>query len=146
MLVIRLARTGKKKQAYFRVVVQEKHKSPGAKFIEILGNYDPHSKKLEINKDKTEEYMSKGAQPSNTLAVLLKKEGIKLPAWVKITEKNKAPKKQEKEKAEEKAPAEGSTPETENEVKEEVKEEKASEAEVKEEEPKEEKTEEAEAS
>ena len=99
MLVIRLARTGKKKQAYFRVVVQEKQKSPTSKFIEILGNYNPHTKKLTIDSEKTIEYMSKGAQPSNSLAKLLKKEGVKLPKWVKIAERNRAPKKVEEVKA-----------------------------------------------
>ena len=99
MLVIRLTRTGKKKQAYFRIVVQEKQKAPGSKFIEILGNYDPHSKKLEVDKEKVIEYMKKGAQPSNSLAKIFKKEGIALPAWVKINERNRAPKKKDDEDA-----------------------------------------------
>lgn len=100
MLVIRLARTGKKKQAYFRVVVAQKERAVGAKFIEILGNYNPHQKKLEIDKEKLEKYLSNGAQPSNTLASILKKEKIELPKWVKIKEKNRPPKKAEEDKQE----------------------------------------------
>ena len=100
MLVIRLARTGKKKQAYFRIVVADKRRAVGAKFVEILGNYNPHQKKLELNQEKLNEYMKNGAQPSNTLAKILKKEGIKLPKWVCITEKNRPSKKVEEPKEE----------------------------------------------
>ncbi len=109
MLVIRLARTGKKKQAYFRIVVAEKQKAVGAKFVEILGNYNPHEKKIVINKEKLEQYLKNGAQPSNTLAKVLKKEGITLPKWVKIVEKNKAPKSKEEDKKEAPKKEEAST-------------------------------------
>ena len=117
MLAIRLSRTGKKHQAYFRIVVSDSHRTPTAKFVEILGNYDPHAKKLQIDKERLDFYLKNGAQPSNSLAKLLKSEKVELPKWVKITEKNRAPKKTE-EKAEPKAeaaetPAEGETP-TEN--------------------------------
>lgn len=95
MLVIRLARTGKKKQAFFRIVVADKRRAVGAKFVEILGNYNPHAKKLDLDQEKLNEYMKNGAQPSNTLAKILKKEGVKLPKWVYITEKNKPAKKVE---------------------------------------------------
>ena len=100
MLVIRLARTGKKKQAYFRIVVADKRRAVGAKFVEILGNYNPHQKKLELNQEKLNEYMKNGAQPSNTLAKILKKEGVKLPKWVYITERNRPAKKVEEPKEE----------------------------------------------
>lgn len=116
MLTIRLVRTGKKHQAYFRVVVADKRKAPGAKFIEILGNYDPHAKKLTVKKEKLEEYMKNGAQPSNTLAKVLKSEKFVLPKWVKIIEKKKSSKKKVEEKKEVK-PAE--VTESKEEVKEE---------------------------
>lgn len=109
MLAIRLARTGKKHQAYFRIVVSDSRKQPTAKFVEILGNYDPHLKKVQIKKDRLEEYLKNGAQPSNSVAKLLKSEKIELPKWVKIAEKKRAPKKAVEEKAEEpkaEAPAE----------------------------------------
>lgn len=101
MLAIRLARTGKKHQAYFRIVVSDSRKQPTAKFVEILGNYDPHLKKVQIKKDRLEEYLKNGAQPSNSVAKLLKSEKIELPKWVKIAEKKRAPKKAVEEKAEE---------------------------------------------
>ncbi len=98
MLVIRLVRTGKKHQAYFRIAVADSRKSPTAKFVEILGNYDPHAKKLVIEKDRLDLYMKNGAQPSNSVAKLLKSEKISLPKWVKITEKKRAAKKKEEPK------------------------------------------------
>jgi small subunit ribosomal protein S16 len=98
MLAIRLSRTGKKHQAYFRIVVSDSRRTPTAKFIEILGNYDPHAKKLQIDKEKLEKYLKNGAQPSNSVAKLLKNEKIALPKWVKIEERNRAPKKAVEEK------------------------------------------------
>lgn len=89
MLVIRLARTGKKKQAYFRIIISDKRRAVGAKFVDVVGNYDPHSKKTTLDSEKLTKYIEKGAQPSNTVAKLLAKEDFKLPKWVKITEKVK---------------------------------------------------------
>jgi small subunit ribosomal protein S16 len=116
LLTIRLARTGKKKQAYFRLVVSDKRKAPTAKFVAILGNYDPHAKKLTIDREKLAEYLKNGVQPSESVAKILKAEKIELPKWVKITEKKKAPKhepevKEEAPKTEE-APAEESNSES----------------------------------
>lgn len=109
MLTIRLARTGKKKQAYYRLVVSDKRKTPTAKFIAIVGNYDPHAKKLTVDAEKLSNYLKNGVQPSDAVAKLLKKEKIELPKWVKITEKKKAPKKEaetkEAPKAEKSEPA-----------------------------------------
>jgi len=102
LVVIRLTRVGKKKQAHYRIVAADSRRAVQGKFISILGWYNPHTKEFEINQDELQSWLEKGAQPSNTLAKLLKKEGIKLPKWVKITEKKKASKKKEKEEAKEK--------------------------------------------
>lgn len=130
MLAIRLSRTGKKHQAYFRVVVSDSHRTPTAKFVEILGNYDPHAKKFQIDQDRLEYYLKNGAQPSNSVAKLLKNEKIALPKWVKITEKKRAPKKVEEPKeapkaeaAPAEAPAEETAAVTESEKSEDTKEE-----------------------
>lgn len=102
MLKIRLARTGKKKQAQYRVVVADQKRAVTAKFIEILGWYNPHTKEIKLNKENIESWLAKGAQPSNTVAKLMKNEGsVKLPAWVKIEEKNKKPKKEVEESSKE---------------------------------------------
>lgn len=100
MLVIRFARTGKKKQAYFRIVVAESKRAVGAKFVEILGNYNPHDKKLTVDSERLAFYLKNGAQPSNSVAKLFTKEKIELPKWVKITEKKRAPKKEPEVKPE----------------------------------------------
>lgn len=109
MVVIRLTRVGKKKQAHYRIVVADSKRAVQGKFISILGWYNPHTKELQVKKDELKSWLDKGAQPSNTLAKLLKKEKIELPEWVKIIEKKKAPKKEvevkeketEKQKSEE---------------------------------------------
>jgi len=97
LVVIRLTRVGKKKQAHYRIVVADSRKAVQAKFISILGWYNPHTKELQVKQDELKAWFDKGAKPSNTLAKLLKKEGVKLPKWVEITEKKKAPKKKEAE-------------------------------------------------
>lgn len=71
MLKIRLQRTGKRGQAYFRVVVLEHTKKPKGKFLELLGNYDPHKKELNVKMDRINYWISKGAQVSPTVNNLL---------------------------------------------------------------------------
>ncbi len=78
MLKIRLSRTGKKSQPNFRVVVQE-HTAPiKGKFVEAIGHYRPTTpnKDCEIDLERAKHWISVGAQPSDTVAVLLKKLGV----------------------------------------------------------------------
>ncbi|MEI7690113.1 MAG: 30S ribosomal protein S16 [bacterium] len=95
MVVIRLSRGGKKKQAFYRIVVADSRRPVTAKFIEILGWYNPHTKELNIKNEKLETWFENGAKPSNSVAILLEKNKIKLPTWVKIKQKNKKSKKPE---------------------------------------------------
>lgn len=137
MLVIRLARTGKRKQASFRVVVAEKERAVSAKFIEILGNYDPHQKKFEIDEERLQEYMKNGAWPSNSLAKILRREKIDLPKWVKIEEKNRPSKKKKGQESKKEDMEEKTKPEKEekslkdNDTSEEAEDKKADESETK---------------
>lgn len=94
MVVLRLTRIGKKKQAQYRVVVADSRRFVNSKFISIVGWYNPHTKEVELKKDEINSWLSKGAQPSNTVARILLANGVKLPDWVKITEKNRKPKKE----------------------------------------------------
>lgn len=94
MLVIRLKGIGKKHQRSFRLVVQEKRSKLVGKFIDDLGWYNPHTNKSEINKDRVSHWIKVGAQPSMTVAQILKKQKFALPAGVK-TSKTYAPKKTE---------------------------------------------------
>lgn len=110
MLKIRLTRVGKKKQPHYRVVIAE-HSAPiKGKNIEIVGNYNPFTKKFIFNLEKIKYWLSKGAKPSNTVAKLLNREGIKHKS-IKIkffkakskTEIEKEKKIKEEEKAKEQA-------------------------------------------
>lgn len=94
MLVIRLARTGRKKSASYRVVAAEKSRAATGKFVEVLGHYNPHTKELVLNKERLQTRVSQGAQPSNTVLRLMVREGMELPKWAKVAEKQRAPKKE----------------------------------------------------
>lgn len=83
MLAIRMQRTGRKGHAMFRVIVQDSRRTPtSGKVIAQLGSYDPHAKTVTLNKEKASFYLDNGAQPSDRVAVLFKKEGVELPKWV----------------------------------------------------------------
>ncbi len=85
MLVIRMQRTGRKGHAQFRVVVQDSRRTPtSGRIVAKIGHYDPHTKEVVINKDQAQHYLDNGAQPSERVALLLKKEGVKLPKWVSL--------------------------------------------------------------
>jgi small subunit ribosomal protein S16 len=90
MLAIRLQRTGRSGHAQFRVIVQDSRFSPKrGRVVSYLGNYNPHTKAAVIDSQKAAQYLQNGAQPSSRVAQLFKKEGIKLPAWVKTEEPKK---------------------------------------------------------
>jgi small subunit ribosomal protein S16 len=73
MLSIRLARTGAKKKPRYRVVVIEKEKARDGRFLEILGHYNPTATPIElhVDRDRVQHWITKGAQPSSTVARLL---------------------------------------------------------------------------
>lgn len=88
MLVIRLQRTGRKGHAMFRIVVQDSRRTPSSgKVVANVGNYDPHAKSVVLDKEKIQFYLDHGAQPSERVAAIVNKEGIKLPEWVKSASK-----------------------------------------------------------
>lgn len=76
MLTIRLSRTGKKAQPFFRIVVAEHARPVKAKFVELVGFYDPISKKTGVKKERIEHWIARGARPSETAAAIFKKEGL----------------------------------------------------------------------
>ena len=75
MLRIRLSRHGRKKDPHFRVVVAEKHKAREGRFVEIVGYYNPALKpvRLKLDLDRIEHWVKQGAQPSDTVRVLINK-------------------------------------------------------------------------
>lgn len=72
---IRLRREGARNRPYYKVVVADSRSPRDGKFIEILGTYDPkkpdHNSTLQL--DRIEHWISKGAQPSDTVRSLIKK-------------------------------------------------------------------------
>ncbi len=108
MLTIRLARTGRKKLANYRVVAADSRRAATGKFIAQLGHYNPYSKELVIDEKLTQEYLDKGAQPSSRVVKMLDgHKGIKLPEWAKknLVVKAEKPKEEPEEKKSEEAPA-----------------------------------------
>ncbi len=84
MLAIRLQRHGRKGYATYRFVVQDAHRSPtSGRVVAQIGHYNPHTKDIQVEKDKAEFYLGNGAQPSERVARIFKDQKIKLPAWVK---------------------------------------------------------------
>ena len=78
MLRIRLRRTGKRGQAYYRVVVADQRFPRDGRFLESLGAYDPHKDPPEssLNAERAREWLSKGAQPSEAAAKILRRAGV----------------------------------------------------------------------
>ena len=54
-----------------------------------LGSYNPHTKAATVDKESAQKFLTNGAQPSDSAARLLKNEGVKLPAWVKLEQPKK---------------------------------------------------------
>ena len=111
MLAIRMQRKGRAHYPVYRIVVQESQRHPlSGRIVAEVGNYNPATKKLVLDKEKVEKYLSNGAQPSSRAAYLLKKNGIAMPKWYKEpTEKHAVAKhadKLRKNQPKEEAPAE----------------------------------------
>jgi small subunit ribosomal protein S16 len=70
---IRLARVGSKKNPIYRVVVADSRSPRDGRFIEIVGRYNPQHdpSTIELDTEKIEEWIGKGAQPSETVKRLM---------------------------------------------------------------------------
>lgn len=70
---IRLARHGSHKRPYYRVVVADSRSPRDGRFIEEVGRYNPltNPKTIDINLEKVDEWVAKGAQPTNAVAHLI---------------------------------------------------------------------------
>ena len=74
MLKIRLRRDGARSKPFYRVVVSDSRNTPGAQVVEMLGHYDPKTSPatLKIDQERAKFWLGKGAQPSETVAKLLR--------------------------------------------------------------------------
>lgn len=75
MLAISLMRMGAKKNPFYRVVVKEKRSKRDGKYLENLGTYNPMTEPAEVNLklERVQYWISVGAQPTETVAALIKK-------------------------------------------------------------------------
>ena len=78
MLRIRLRRTGKKKQPYYRVVVADQRAPRDGDFIEVIGHYNPRTtpSTIDLKEERVKHWLSVGAQPSETVHRVLHKAGL----------------------------------------------------------------------
>lgn len=78
---IRLSRVGATKQPSYRFVVSDSRNARDGRSLETLGHYNPRTDPVEVNIDeaRAREWLSKGAQPSDTVARLFRQVGV-LPA------------------------------------------------------------------
>ena len=78
MLAIRLARFGKKKQPFYRIVVLDKRKPRNGRTVEVVGTYDPLKKPAAVQMDaeRVKYWLSCGAQPSDTVRSFFKAQNI----------------------------------------------------------------------
>lgn len=84
MVSIRLQRTGRRRHAQFRVVVQDSHFTPtSGRVVANLGFYNPHTKEHNVDLKKAAVYLKNGAQPSPRLVKFFIDQKVDLPAWVK---------------------------------------------------------------
>ncbi len=81
---IRLARYGRKKNPFYRLVVADSRSPRDGRFIELLGTYDPmvDPAEIKVDEERAVHWLSAGAIPSDTARGLLKKSG----AWEKFQE------------------------------------------------------------
>ncbi|MEP7033092.1 MAG: 30S ribosomal protein S16 [Actinomycetota bacterium] len=94
---IRLKRLGAKKRPFYRVVVADQRSPRDGRFIENIGKYHPleDPSLIEIDADRALYWLREGAQPSNTVRVLMTKVGI----WDTFAAEKAAAKKDTKAKA-----------------------------------------------
>jgi small subunit ribosomal protein S16 len=75
---LRLTRVGSKKNPVYRIVAADSRSPRDGKFLEIVGRYNPQTdpSTIELNEERIKDWLSKGAQPSETVQRLLKAKGF----------------------------------------------------------------------
>ena len=75
---LRLTRVGSKKNPIYRVVAADSRSPRDGKFLEIVGRYNPQTQPstIEIDEAKVKDWISKGAQPTDSVRRLMKAQGI----------------------------------------------------------------------
>lgn len=75
MLMIRLSRTGARKQPHYRVVVIEKERARNGRPVEVVGTYNPRTEpaSIELKRERITYWISKGAQMSDRVSKIVSK-------------------------------------------------------------------------
>ena len=75
---IRLARRGRKQRPYYHIIIADARAPRDGKFIEQIGSYNPMTKPatIEIDRDKAYDWLTKGAQPTDTVRAILRFKGV----------------------------------------------------------------------
>ena len=75
---LRLTRVGSKKNPIYRVVAADSRSPRDGKFLDIVGRYNPQTdpSTIELDEAKVKDWLSKGVQPSDSVAKLLKVKGL----------------------------------------------------------------------
>ena len=78
MVKIRLKRLGAKKAPFYRIVVADSRYPRDGRFIEEIGYYDPTTEPttLKVDAEKVQKWVSTGAQPTDTVKAIFKKNGV----------------------------------------------------------------------
>ena len=78
MVMMRLSRIGSTKRPYYRIVVIDKRRARNGRFLEVVGQYNPIANpvQMEVNAERAQYWLSKGAMPSETVRSILQKKEI----------------------------------------------------------------------
>jgi small subunit ribosomal protein S16 len=82
VLMIRLARTGARKQPHYRVVVIEKERARNGRSVEVVGTYNPRTNpaSIELKRERIDYWVSKGAKMSDRVSKIVSKSVPAAPA------------------------------------------------------------------
>jgi len=82
VLMIRLARTGARKQPHYRVVVIEKERARNGRSVEVVGTYNPRTNpaSIELKRERIDYWVSKGAKMSDRVSKIVSKPAPAAPA------------------------------------------------------------------
>jgi len=82
-VTLRMARYGRKKRPFYRIVAADRRFSRDGRYLEIIGTYDPSRKITELKKESAEKWLNVGAIVSPTVKDILTKQGVSFPSQVK---------------------------------------------------------------
>lgn len=108
MLRIRFVREGRKRQSHFGLVVAEHSFAVQGRYVERLGFYNPRTKEIQLEQEKIMDWIKKGAQPTTSVARLLKSKDMKgMEKFIKFVQ---FPEKVKEEVVEKETPAPAPAP------------------------------------